>query len=123
MNARTTKVDLKASDLRIGNYYLNEFGKTVLADKTNLAYMIGMLDRDALKPILLTPDWWEKFGFEWSQRRSWYSNGDWEFTRWEDHTYHIMEYASVSVTLKYVHDLQNLYYALTKQELQIKEIA
>ena len=84
-------------------------------------YSYGFED---LKPIRITEEWLERFGFEYSDLNG--DSGFWvikhpnaagmvKILSGEDgFTYNYQS------RLKYVHQLQNLYFALTRQELEVK---
>jgi len=99
---------MKANELRIGNLVMC-LGKEVELigiskwngnNYTTLHYaeFKGMIPIQLfhLKPIPLTEEWLLKFGFE-------------KKIGWDDYEYHI----------EYVHQLQNLYYALKGEEITI----
>lgn len=85
-------------------------------------------DYNQIEPIPLTSEWLERFGFEKDDSR-----------RTESHPYTDYEKSGVRIDLpyfefhfnncdsgidiEYVHQLQNLYFALTGQELELKELA
>jgi hypothetical protein len=122
---------MKASELRIGNWVKSNVSGNVLRFTT---YQFNDLNeilscsppKPKLEPILLTEEWLVKFGFE----KLWYDdNGmklpyyrlnqndylfdlDYEFCATRDDAGYIY--------LKSVHQLQNLYFALTGEELEIK---
>jgi len=124
---------MKASELRIGNIImfadydgivyrkisaikLNEFGFYSDIDGTNLGIC---------KPVLITKEWLLKIGFEFAVD-TWYLNGFalWE-TEWGDdkgttgigYFYELREKGMMDKHIKYVHQLQNLYYSLTGEEI------
>ena len=83
-------------------------------------------DLESIKPIPLTEEWLLNFGFEKSEISStidsWHNHSmavntyskskvDYYWLRWYQH--------NKSSRIKYVHELQNLYYALTKKELTL----
>ena len=76
-----------------------------------------------LHPIPLTEEWLLRFGFE-KPAHSW--NGDvFHLSEWDAFPLHWAvamnkNGAMLVLKLKYVHQLQNLYFALTNQELEIK---
>ena len=125
---------MKANELRIGNYVLGnvfnskEFLKTTIerTDFCDLSYL------RKCKPIPLTEEWLKRFGFDCVDEIN------------KGYTVNIHSYldkrlyCSVSGLvalyekintkkdfiiggIKYVHQLQNLYFALTGEELTIKE--
>lgn len=128
---------MKANDLRIGNYYMfadydgivyrqvkqikyNEFG--LLSDYDGVNF-------DICRPIPITEEWLLKFGFDYQSSDKNYVvkskqennnsikkiEGDWCYNN--DYSdagcYFVRE-------LRYIHELQNLYYALNEEELTIK---
>lgn len=117
---------MKANELRIGNYvYFNNED----IHQIN-GYDIHDIDTDPLEdsftPIPLTEDWLLKFGLsemhyqEYILTDNYWGvyfyyddvNGNWTVNT--NHEYKLTE-------IKYVHQLQNLYFALTGEELKIKE--
>lgn len=111
---------MKASELRIGIWvYL--FGDAIQLTKEHLIYL---LNKDSLpEPITLTEEWLLKFGFEKDydgcltlligKSRFQWSNGIllWQQTSYNDWS---------EFPCGHVHQLQNLYFALTGTELEIK---
>jgi hypothetical protein len=118
---------MEAKELRINNlvYWngrleridLNSFG-------TQWNNSDGRLLFEEYKAIPLTEEWLLKFGFDEITPKYYvlniddgnsftyyytFSGGVWHF-----------EFEGISIKIKYVHELQNLYYALTKKELTIK---
>ena len=138
---------MKAEDLRIGNWVeIKDHEVKTYAQVEgigNLQQVAGQLwSIEELEPIPLTEDWLERFGFKK------YQNGflitptgmlDFgyfiEYYDWrEDWSVGILYYDpvrdcdideiykfNVSGSIIYVHQLQNLYFALTGEELTIKE--
>ncbi len=119
---------MKSSDLRIGN--LVDLGNRIakVTEINHLACVVVDLeetqdtieDYERVKGIILTEEWLEKFGF----KRSGLYN-------LKDEVYIYDEYGLIDtgfeyrfnytqIKLKYVHQLQNLYFALTEEELEIK---
>jgi hypothetical protein len=72
-----------------------------------------------LKPILLTEEWLLKFGFE-QGRNEWSKDG--ECFEWFSDGYYFTagDGCKIGLVIKYVHQLQNIYFALTGEELTIK---
>lgn len=109
---------MKANELRIGNLVYDNLGGIVQIKGINTES-----DFSHLRPILLTEQWLLKFGFEkqmaWTWRISISSN--------KYLVYYVGEKGwSIGNTnysefdCKYVHQLQNLYFALTNKELIFK---
>ena len=111
---------MKASELRIGNYLEIDkpiTNRLIIVD----AYHIKKLKQDEnfFKPIPLTEEWLLKLGFSNKGDKGklrvvlsgklGYINGRTYYNSW----------AILESQPKYVHQLQNLYFALTGQELTI----
>ena len=115
---------MKANELRIGNWVMGN--KPFRVDGVNIALYeqtIKALDSERWLPIPLTEEWLIKFGFEKIK-----NNGiDYELhdcvisfeAKW---MFTSESYQNEVRTLipKHVHQLQNLYFALTNEELTIK---
>lgn len=114
---------MKASELRIGNY-VSLHG--ILVEMTASDFNF---DESYFKPIPLTEKWLLKFGFEYSSfygnykiKAGNYSNsiklyeGEWCYYNDDSDAgcYFV-------TTIKYVHQLQNLYFALTNEELTYEQ--
>lgn len=99
---------MKASELRIGNYVKDPYNNTI---------RLVSVDKDAsmIRPIPLTEEWLLKFGFE--------KSGD-HYNKWVDdvrafillNDFTLCD-IDLKVEIKYVHQLQNLYFALTGKEI------
>jgi hypothetical protein len=122
---------MKTNELRIGNWY-NEFGipKQITPDIIYAMYKIEKSGKVAIdvSPIPLTEEWLVKFGFENSKAKS---AKKWIFYASFNHHYNsgLMKVhltgGSVIISgkrifCKHVHQLQNLYFALTGEELEVK---
>jgi hypothetical protein len=135
---------MKANELRIGNWYYTNDGKPDQIDGHGISQfqdgeVLGQVN-DFIKPIPLTEEWLLKFGFE-----SWNCKGvDWIFEKviykeldieqkmiisssgtccieeQEDHPEVEVQKFIIRPDIQYLHQLQNLYFALTGQELEIK---
>ena len=125
---------MKANELRIGNYikFHNTITKVeVFSIWDNLIQSDNFAERQLkdFEPILLTEEWLLKFGFsnrEGFSYNEWFIGfnpitHDWMFDIcWlVGHDYPF--YRNGHFAIKYVHQLQNLYFALTGEELTIKE--
>jgi hypothetical protein len=122
---------LTANELRIGNLinyweYVSGVWKISKVDWADIK--IQSIDPiDNYRPIPLTEEWLLKFGFEVNTD---YASED---NNWYDYlknyvrismpyfTYNF-ENGESEIEIKYVHQLQNLYFALTGEELTIKEL-
>jgi hypothetical protein len=106
---------IEVKEIRIGNF--------TKVTKNGIISQFEIDDFDYLKEhefIPLTEEWLLKFGFnKWKDKKIWtckkvmiYFHAKEEFC---------FGRASNRTKLKYVHQLQNLYFALTGEELTIKE--
>ena len=122
---------IQSNELRIGNLY-NQFGNIHQVN----GHIISELEKAPqgqlwCKPIPLTEEWLIKFGFEKDDVF------DKFFTYLPIHDlcmdklsfrvdegficYESIKYRTLLKHIQYVHSLQNLYFALTNQELEIKK--
>jgi hypothetical protein len=120
---------MKATELRIGNYVYKYYPSGIEIEAVNEinSYFVNGIGISAIEPIPLTEEWLLKFGFEDNQIRN---NG--LYLRVEFHLETIIFWAGIEdedltieseIPLAYihhVHQLQNLYHALTGEELTIK---
>lgn len=106
---------MKSSELRIGNYVNDEFGDTrkiISLNKESLEFEFQVVDLYGnIKPIPLTKDWLVKFGFTHFDTGMMSINK--RFIIFSSDMTHYL----TGVKIKYVHQLQNLYYALRETEL------
>lgn len=131
---------MKATELRIGNYILDNVTQLqCIVDYINLdEYQI----KTYYRPIPLTEEWLIKFGFEKLDHSKEYGKGfvsahGWsakysidglrmlqpnEKSNWAENqnSFKIIGLNDVNLWIKHVHSLQNLYFALTNEELTIK---
>lgn len=127
---------MKASELRIGNIIKNpiwnkEINSIVLDDFEVLNRFPELFEN--IKPVEITEEWLLKFGFitmaleidyvEWGREDTGYifnlvSNGIREMT---PVFYERTDSKMDRMEIKYVHQLQNLYFALTGEELTLKQ--
>jgi hypothetical protein len=109
---------MKASELRIGNYVYFE-DKLLKFD-----FEMGW-NFDYIKPIPLTEEWLLKFGFEKKYQTFEFKglNIDgtvvhFSFDKWRsEYDIENCDYTEVPSDIQHVHQLQNLYFALTNEEL------
>lgn len=141
---------MQAQELRINNALkingkiVNKIGYGVIMDlyQKNKGIKNNYLNTLIFKPIPLTEEWLLKFGFEkwtWCDDCAFISLffGDSLHCRYYDDVWHIKrmkvgrddrgvygktegKYILPKGKIKYVHQLQNLYFALTGQELELK---
>jgi hypothetical protein len=114
---------LSATDLRIGNLvqytndervFVNLIGKTLEVTAADILSIYN--DNIPVEPILLTEQWIEKFGFS-KHSGGYLSNNEtieltFDFLVWKPNIKRLK--------ILYVHQLQNLYFAITGEELILK---
>jgi hypothetical protein len=105
---------MKATELRIGNFYDNN-GVFKKASPSTIEE-VWNAPRSWCKAIPLTEEWLLKFGFEITDN---FQTKDRFQTHKQDGIIWF-EYGYIVVELNYVHQLQNLYFSLTGEELTIK---
>ena len=129
---------MKANELRIGNYVYDRGGKVIRIDflkhleknydcKFGQHQFIGEEEEvhpltewtDFAKSIPLTEDWLLKMGFKYDCDlvNSLCKNCIWFNKKNMEATYLLQKL----IKINYVHQLQNLYFALTGKELEIKQ--
>ena len=118
---------MERSELRLGNLVFEDetiysYGINKRVVEMNLDYFNSYSDTwDMIKPIPLTEEWLKKFGFKWKNtglRLDKYVLRN-QIDGW--FMYISNESLNFTVHIKYIHQLQNLYFALTGKELTIKE--
>lgn len=109
---------MKANELRIGNYVYQLFDKIkvpAVIENFNDLIKIEQNIKD-FKPILLTEKWLLKFGFN-KENKSFTKMGHprWQLVR--NISKNVYYYKGANI--EYVHQLQNLYFALIQKELKL----
>lgn len=115
---------MKATELRIGNWVM--YSSKIQVNENKIRECVDYPERFA--PIKLTEEWLERFGFKLPAHT------------WIGDKFHLSEYGegskhpnggvwvvamnknnAIIAEIQYVHQLQNLYFALTGEELQTDE--
>ena len=127
MNTAATTTTLKATELRMGNWITRVFAPygfeqdriNVQVDLEELKLAMGMLPVGSFYqyPIPLTPELLEKAGFEKWEPKGWYRKGYMEL--FDGKPFHWASGHNLCPDIYYLHQLQNLYFALTGNELEI----
>jgi len=111
---------MKATELRIGNYYATDGGLD-LPQNTSIVesnvFMNWEVNGCWAKPIPLTEEWLVKFGFENNSMNldeEGFLHLDISFIGGVNVYINDMEYSHIN----HVHQLQNLYFALTGEEIK-----
>jgi hypothetical protein len=116
---------MKASELRIGNWFKEDILEQTFAQITAeqiLDFYDDPLD-DFYKPIPLTKEWLLKFEFKKKHSNYIIEAGDYFHSVKKDGEEWIYSYDESDAccyelrSIKYVHQLQNLYFALNDKEL------
>jgi hypothetical protein len=109
---------MKLMELRIGNLINNKEENIVYVNPNHLIVLAYGIE-NVFKPIPLTEEWLLKFGFEKSKSKFYYLN---EFGVSLDFTAFIFKSCLWnSENVQYVHQLQNVHFALTSEELIINK--
>lgn len=108
------KKELQIKDLRIGNLFVD--AKNRLCSVEEISKDIeDCITTHPITPIPLTEEWLLSFGVKALRK------GVFDFVKVEDsigfHVYFIGRHLK---EIQYVHELQNLYFALTGEELELK---
>ena len=109
---------IKSNELRIGNLVYQDYDK----DKT--ARISGIHEGEmACEPIDLSPEILEKAGFEkweggWNNKHLKFRY--FPFIDGDQHILYLGDEIDFVVSVKYVHQLQNLYFTLAGEELAIE---
>jgi len=114
---------MKANELRIGNLIYNGIGEIISVNSYTISYFeIGEATLGKFKSIPLTEEWLLKFGFHESPLDEIiiFRNGKFSLSRNAKHHYSVGYNGGFMRFVQYVHQLQNLYFALTGNELAIK---
>lgn len=107
---------IQANELRIGNWY-NQFGNFHQASWTTIKDLSEAPESQIwCKPIPITPEILDKCGFVFNSSLNSYELGKYSF-RYGMIFYD--GYRCSELNFKYLHQLQNLYYALTGEQLEI----
>lgn len=116
---------MKAQELRIGNLFIEETSNKIIEviglEKNRIIFSGMFLNEWQLKPISLTEEWLLKFGYiQIKGIHRTYSK-----TKYNDNTtiYNYRDYLhqQTGIKIEFVHQLQNLYFALTGEELMLKQ--
>jgi hypothetical protein len=111
---------MKANELRIGNWlYSGIAGQNFIASAHDIMNIFFGDDRGAVQPIPLTEEWLLNFGFEPDKDNAHFLNKE-PFTLKEHPEGFVVWHKghALGIVIKHVHQLQNLYFALTGEELK-----
>lgn len=131
---------IKSNELRVGNWFFDggdeqSYFQIEWFEKEFAVYRNGSakmrIDYDLFEPIPLTEEWLIKFGFEKTYDEFVYDKAnlrieyiiwaddepEWKLKRFYGNTFS----SHSTIKTNYVHQLQNLYFALTNEELTITQ--
>ena len=124
---------MKSNELRVGNYIQNDSGIKCLAsihcDNTIRTFneeksdTIGCFFLSHFEPIPLTKEWIDACGFKYNSYRHFFEHKSNRIIEYDSYKkkfiFYLVEYGDWFMPIEYVHELQNLYFALTGEELTI----
>ena len=112
---------MKANELRLGNYVLDR-GRVIICECHHFS-MLESYYKDDFKPIPLTEEWLLKFGFEPKGTEPiMFTNGRYNYFPSSKYFGNTRNNGGlIHSNVRHVHQLQNLYFALTGEELKIEE--
>lgn len=109
---------MEARELRIGNWVCLPSGVNCQIDREDFKYQDGLANIENYNPIPLTEEWLLRFEWNYLKRGVYqYLNSDFQIDE-SGHLYYGSSYCGINI--QYVHQLQNLYFALTGTELELK---
>jgi hypothetical protein len=112
---------MTAQELRIGNLFDNN-GIVDVITPNEIEALFESEDRIWIKPIPLTEEWLVKFEFEDKGVNGFTHKVEYLFD-FDKNLSHCWDGAYTDSPCKYVHQLQNLFFVLTGQELTLNETA
>jgi hypothetical protein len=118
------------NELRIGNIVQSITGvwltviqvspTSIMYDRYDMKAVCGNCPVEEMKGIPLTPEWLEGFGIKNEQQGSTiFNNGRITIHEFDDGNFRLEGYSGGRIAILYVHQLQNLYFALTASELPV----
>lgn len=113
------------NELRINNYYElkgNVLGGGVcqLKNLNDFIHIGNLIESDLVKPIILTNEWLINFGFKETKENKkikWFTKDRLDIVLGEEN-FIVFDHLVIK-NIKYVHQLQNLYFAFTGSELTV----
>ena len=127
---------MKATELRIGNLINHDNGHVYWSVDSISNYELDITIDDhqgditvccviykSVQPIPLTEEWLLKFGFEKDEDNDFYLDASYFDICYQNKKWYLRQDGELFdlIDIDYVHQFQNLYFALTGEELKIKE--
>ncbi|MBU3661201.1 MAG: hypothetical protein FGM14_15115 [Flavobacteriales bacterium] len=113
---------MKASELRIGNL-VQDYGLISTITGQDIYDLSQGMDSEIIQPIPLTEDLLLKFGFYKNVDTLFFEKGGYQLDLNSNNVeFYIPNYGDYYKEIEYVHQLQNLYFALTGEELSYNEL-
>ena len=117
-------MEIKVKELRIGNLlkdkYSNEIIKVNGITESDIFFTGNFTKEWQAEPIEITEEWLLKFGFKETKedkKIKWFTKNRLDIVLGEDN-FIVFDHL-VLKHLKYIHQLQNLHFALTQRELNV----
>jgi len=113
---------MKAEELRIGNLFIEKYTQQLInveeLKKDKIVFSGKFLNEWQAEPIPLTSEWLLKFGFRQAGNTTIFKEiGSIEIGKIGKRFYLQIRCENITLNIKYVHQLQNLYFALTGRQL------
>ena len=111
-----------SEEYRIGNWVQDRHSEECGMIDIVVLGIIDAMENHSYEPIPLTEEWLVRFGFEYSDLNG--DSGLWKIPPFQIYGKYNQFIYDYKLDVNYVHQLQNLYFALTSEELnQNKEDA
>ena len=105
---------MKSNEIRLGNLLMELTSNDIFEVKESY-YQLLQVNLNCSRPIPLTEEWLLKFGYDLTTENHYALSGH---LIWKCNDLFMCD--KNGIVLKYVHQLQNLYFALTGEELTKK---
>jgi len=112
---------MKTNELRVGNWVFEDFERKWEIEDFNNYHRASYGDEisDKIEPIKLTEEWLLDFGFNKTASKFFDINELSLLKRiGTESDYYVYINEALTLTVSYVHELQNLYFALIRKELE-----
>jgi hypothetical protein len=116
---------IEARELKIGNWVSFE---DHLIKQQRIVFLSEKADLSMVEPIPLTEDWLLRFGFDYVRGEEYHNKrineGAFHLKRVGDafnHWYFYHKDKMITTNIRFVHQLQNIFFAMKSEELELKE--